>query len=101
MQAPAWLGWWLSSGHAIDLILAVVGLELVGLWLWVRARGLPWSWAELVGPVFAGVFLMLALRNVLVGGNGLVTALWLSLSGPAHLFDLGRRVRRWPRRPQS
>jgi hypothetical protein len=41
---------------------------------------------------------MLALRNVLVGGSALATAGWLALSGPAHLFDLARRVRRWPSR---
>jgi RsiW-degrading membrane proteinase PrsW (M82 family) len=98
MAAPAWLEWWLSSGHAIDLILAVVAVELVVLVFWLKANGKAWSWAELVGPVFAGIFLMLALRNVLVGGSALVTALWLALSGPAHLYDLVRRVRRWPSR---
>ncbi len=96
MAAPQWLEWWLASGHAIDLILGVVTIELVVLVFWLRAKGKAWSWAELIGPVFAGVFLMFALRNVLVGGSALVTAFWLALSGPAHLFDLYRRVKRWP-----
>jgi hypothetical protein len=96
MPAPAWIEWWLSSGHAIDLILAIVALEGVTLALWLRAKGKPWSWAELVGPVIAGIFLMLALRNVLTGGNALQTAFWLGCSGPAHLYDLWRRVQRWP-----
>ncbi|MCU0699905.1 MAG: hypothetical protein MUC96_25645 [Myxococcaceae bacterium] len=96
MSTPAWLEWWLSSGHAIDLILAIVALEGVALAVWLRAKGKRWSWAELVGPVIAGVFLMLALRNVLTGGSALMTAFWLACSGPAHLYDLARRVQRWP-----
>ncbi len=91
-QTPAWLEWWLTSGHAIDLILGSVVLEFVVLAVWLRATAATWSWAEIISPILAGIFLMLALRNVLVGGQAQLTALWLALSGPSHAFDLWRRV---------
>ncbi len=86
------LGRWLATGQPIDLVLLIVALEVVLLALWRRARGAPLSPAELVGPVLAGVFLMLALRVALVGGASELVVLFLAASFPAHLYDLKRRM---------
>ena len=76
-----------ASGHAADLVLAVLAAE--ALWLW-RAKG--WSWAriaELVGPA---VFIVLALRAALVGAGWEWVAVLLACSLPLHLMDLRGRL---------
>jgi hypothetical protein len=86
------LGLWLATGRPIDLVLLIVALEVLLVALWRRSRGTPLSPAELVGPVLAGVLLMLALRVALVGGAPELVVLFLAASFPAHLFDLKRRM---------
>jgi len=82
-----------SSGRAIDLILAVVALETLGLALWRRRtqRGLPL--VDVLGQLSAGVFLLLAVRAALTGAPWPLTAVLLTASLPAHAFDLARRWR--------
>jgi hypothetical protein len=94
MNEPAWLGEWLHSGHAIDFMLAVVALEVGVLALWRRATPRALGWRDLIGPVLAGILLLLALRSVLVGASPAVVMFWLTASFPAHLFDLRLRLAR-------
>ncbi len=89
-----WLAQWLSSGHAIDLILAIVALEVILLRAWLSRQGRRLAPSELVGPVLAGIFLMLALRTALVGGAPELIAGFLLASFPAHLYDLRLRLLR-------
>ncbi len=90
----AWLAQWLSSGHAIDLILVIVAVEVVLVRAWVRQQGRRLALHELIGPVGAGIFLMLALRTALVGGAPELIAGFLLGSLPAHLYDLHLRLAR-------
>jgi len=87
------LAWWFESGHAIDFILAVVALEILGLYAWRRRtrRGLPLR--DVIGQLSAGVFLLLAVRCALVDAGWYWTASFLTLSLPAHALDLARRWR--------
>lgn len=85
-----------SSGLAIDVVLAVVGLEVVALLLWRRYRARGLSALDLLGQVLAGVLLLLALRCALTGADVRWTALLVTASLPAHLYDLARRMRAAP-----
>ena len=89
-----WLAKWLSSGHALDLILAIVAVELVLIQIWFNRQGRRLALTELIGPVGAGIFLMLALRTALVGGAPELIAVFLIASLPAHLYDLRLRFSR-------
>jgi hypothetical protein len=83
-----------SSGHAIDIVLAVVVLEaavLLGLRL-RSGRGL--SLLDLLGQLASGVLLLLAVRCALTGADYRVVGALLAASLPLHLFDLWRRLRR-------
>jgi hypothetical protein len=82
---------WFASGHVVDLVLAVMLLE-VGLLLAYRhrtRRGL--SAAELLSVLVPGVFLLLALRGALVGAGSLLIAGCLVAALVAHLADVARR----------
>lgn len=81
-----------ASGRAIDLVLLVIGLEVVVLFGWKKRSGL--SPLDVVGQLLSGTFLLLALRCALTGADYRLTALFVSASFPAHLFDLMRRARR-------
>ena len=74
-----------SSGHAADLVLAVLALEAV---LLLRAGRPAMDVALLLIP---GTCMMLALRAALVGASWPSIALPLAASFPVHLADLVRR----------
>lgn len=74
------------AGHAVDLALAVLALELAWLVFWRRRAPARASTA-----VLPGVCLLLALRAALTGSGWVWVAVWLALSLPAHLADLARR----------
>ncbi len=75
-----------SSGHAVDLVLAVLTLEVLAFGL-LRRRG----WINALVAALPGGCLLMALRTALTGQSWHGTALWLALSLPAHLADLWRR----------
>lgn len=76
-----------ASGHAADVVLAVLALE--GLWLRL-AKG--WSLARIAGLIGPAVFIVLAVRAALVGAGWEWVALLLALSLPLHLMDLRSRL---------
>ncbi len=80
-----------ETGHIIDVILALVALEAAALVLYRRRTGKGPSVAQVAGLLFAGVFLMLALRAALTGAGWTSVAFWLSASLIAHLADLRQR----------
>ncbi|UAB78007.1 hypothetical protein INR77_14775 [Erythrobacter sp. SCSIO 43205] len=75
-----------ASGHAADLVLAVLALEAV----WLKTRG--WALATIIGLVGPAVFIVLALRAALVGAGWEWVAVLLALSLPLHLMDLRARL---------
>jgi hypothetical protein len=77
-----------SSGHAVDIVLLVLALEVLALSL--RPRG---HLADVLTPVLPGMFLLFALRAALTGAGWIWVCLWITLSLPAHLADLWRRLR--------
>ena len=75
-----------ASGHAIDVVLAVMAAE--GSWLVARARR---SAADVVIALLPGALLLLALRAALTGAGWAWVATCLTLSLPAHVADVRRR----------
>lgn len=75
-----------ASGHAADLVLAVLALEAV----WLKTRG--WGLAKIIGLLGPAVFIVLALRAALVGACWEWVAVLLALSLPLHLLDLRGRM---------
>jgi hypothetical protein len=78
-----------GSGHAIDLVIAVLAAE--GLLLWVvlrRGHLLP------LPTLAAGLGLLIAWRVAHSGAGWFWIALPLSIAGLAHGWDLWQR---WPR----
>lgn len=74
-----------ASGHAVDIVLAVILLEAIVL----VARGRP-----VVGVALAllpGALMLLAVRAALTGAGWPWIALALAASFPVHLLDLRRR----------
>ena len=80
------MAWLFASGHAVDLVLGVMAVELV--WLTTR-RG--WRVSDALLRLGPGVLMMVALRDALVQLDWRWIALPLLLSFPIHLADLARR----------
>jgi hypothetical protein len=80
-----------QSPHVVDLILAVVVVELAILaWIWRRRRrGI--SPLALLPNLLAGVFLLLALRCALTGAPWFWLAGCLAASGIANAADIRQR----------
>jgi hypothetical protein len=80
-----------ATGHAVDLVLAVMLLEFA----WLAWRAAPGQRAaRTVGLVLAlapGALLALALRCALTGAPWPAIALLLAISFPFHIADLRRR----------
>lgn len=75
-----------ASGHAIDLVLTVMAVEVLYLTV-VRRR--PWSGVVLA--FIPGALLLLGTRAALTGMDWWWIALALAASFPPHLLDLRRR----------
>jgi hypothetical protein len=74
-----------ASGHAADVVLAVLGLEAL---LLLRAGRAP---SEVVLLLLPAALMMGGLRAALVGAPWPWIALPLAASFPVHLADLRRR----------
>jgi hypothetical protein len=86
----------LTSGRIVDLILAFMVLEALGLIVLWRRSGHGVRPLPLLANLAAGGTLLLALRSALTGGSPGMLALFLLLSLVAHLADLACR---WSRPP--
>ena len=82
--------WLFASGHAVDIVLAVIAAEAIFL----KWRG--WNWQELALMLLPAVFILLALRNALIGSDWWWIALFLLASLPVHLADIRHRKTRKP-----
>jgi hypothetical protein len=81
----SWINWLFARGHAADVVLAVIAIELA--WLVVR-RG--WSLTDALCRLAPGALMLVALRAALTGQDWRWVALPLLLSFPVHLADLVR-----------
>ncbi len=86
------------SGRIVDLIVGMMAFETIALLAVRRATGRGVQPLDLFGQLLAGAFLLAALRCALRGSDYHWTALFLTASLPAHLFDLCRRGK-WRGRP--
>lgn len=74
-----------ASGHAVDVVLAVLAIEA----LLLKFRGA--AWPEIAGALLPAVLMMIALRAALTGAAWPMIAIPLTLAFPVHLYDLRRR----------
>lgn len=84
---------WLASGRLVDLVLAGMLLEGVGLLLYRRMTGRGIDAADLITNLAAGAALSLALRGALVGPLASVPV-FLVCALIAHVANLRERWRR-------
>ncbi len=80
--------WLFASGHAAEIVLAVIAIEMG--WL-VMAGG--WRVADAALRLAPGALMLLALRAALGGLEWYWIALPLLMSFPVHLADLARHQR--------
>jgi hypothetical protein len=85
---------WFASGRLVDWIVAIVAIEVVVLLIFWRATGRGLSPGDLLPNLFAGAFLLLALRLSLGGAGWQLCCASLAAAGLAHMVDLGFRWRR-------
>lgn len=74
-----------ASGHAADVVLAVLLVEA----LWLKWRG--GLWADILPALAPAAFMVLAVRAALTGMDWPYVALPLAAAFPVHLYDLHRR----------
>jgi hypothetical protein len=74
-----------ASGHAVDIVLAVMMIEAIALIARGRAA------ATVVLAFLPGALILLAVRAALTDAGWPWVALALAASFPAHLADLRRR----------
>ena len=87
------LGEWIESGRLVDAILGLLLLEVAGVVLLRSLLGVGPRLQEVAGTLWAGAFLVLALRFALVDPQPLAIAACLGLAFVGHLVDLGQRFR--------
>lgn len=75
-----------SSGHAADIVLAVLLIE--GILLRLKGAG----WQVLLGLLGPAVLLVLGLRAALVDAPWYLVALPVALAFPLHMLDLKNRA---------
>lgn len=80
------MNWLFASGHAVDVVLVVIALELG--WLIGAARWRPTQAMLRLAP---GALILIALRGALTGADWRWIALPLLASFPVHVADLMRR----------
>ncbi|WP_424360943.1 hypothetical protein [Methylocystis parvus] len=81
----------IAQPHFVDAILALVALEAAGILALRAFRGAGPEPVAFLCNLFAGAFLLLALRHALAGGSVYAIALSLAFALAAHLADLALR----------
>lgn len=81
--------WLFASGHAVDIVVAVIALE----WMWLTFRG-GWRALDALLRLAPGALMLAGLRAALTGQAWYWIALPLLLSFPVHLADLARHAGR-------
>jgi hypothetical protein len=84
---------WFANGRLVDLILVLTVIEAACLVLYWRSRGRGIAPFDLLPNLFAGAFLLLALRLALGGASWELSCGCLAAAGMSHIIDIGRRWR--------
>ena len=79
------MNWLFASGHAVDIVLAVLAIEYIVLVTVARWRPL-----DALLRLIPGALMLVALRSALTGEAWRWIALPLLLSFPVHAADLAR-----------
>lgn len=79
-----------ASGHAVDIVLAVIVAEF--FWL---TFAMKWRALDAALRLAPGAMMLLALRAALSGAEWPLVALPLLLSFPLHLADVKRSARHY------
>jgi hypothetical protein len=83
------LGQFVASGWAVTIALVVMSLPRAVI-AWLR-RATPGAAQGLVSAAAPGAALMLALQAAVTGAGPIWVLIWLSVSYPLHLIDIGLR----------
>ena len=75
-----------ASGHAADIVLAVLAAEAI----WLALRG--WRPGEIAGLLGPAALIVLGLRAALVGAEWYWISLPVALAFPLHAIDLRTRL---------
>ena len=81
------------SGRLVDFILVLVVVEAGLIAAYWRFTGKGIRALDLLPNLFAGAFLVLALRMVLTGQDWTWSCACLAVAGLAHVVDIARRWR--------
>ncbi|MEM6511479.1 MAG: hypothetical protein AAF660_00595 [Pseudomonadota bacterium] len=81
----------ITGGRIVDIVLVVMGIELVVSAIIARRRGIPLDIPGLAFNIGAGASLALALRASLTGDGWQWIAVWLISSLVFHVLDISRR----------
>jgi uncharacterized membrane protein len=81
-----------TSGRIVDVVLAVIALEVVAVAIHRRVTGRGIAVADLLANLASGICLLVALRAALTGQSWVWVAAALSASLVGHLLDLSRRL---------
>jgi hypothetical protein len=87
--------WIFASGRIVDLIVAVMCVEIGVLYLYRAMSGRGLGLADAAMMLLPGLALLLALRATLVGSPVSQVAFWLFVALVAHLADLWHRQKRY------
>lgn len=87
---------YIGDPRFIDAILVLVALEALGVLTWRALRGSGPAPIGFLCNLFAGAFLLLALRHALAGASSIAVASSLAFALVAHLADLALRWRAAP-----
>jgi hypothetical protein len=82
-----------ANARIIDIILVITACEAVAISIYYRVTGRGLSATDLLPTLFAGFFLVVALRLVLSGAWPGWIAVSLTVALVAHIADLSRRWR--------
>ena len=82
-----------TNGRIVDLILAMMALEALGLLVYRHRTGRGIAPAGLLINLLSGACLLMALRCALLTYPWHWTATWLAAALIAHLADLSQRWR--------
>lgn len=77
-----------ASGHAVDIVLAVLAIEAI--WLYRR----NWALRDIITTLGPAVLILLGTRAALTGASWIWVSLPLAASFPLHLADLARQTKK-------
>jgi hypothetical protein len=81
----------LMTGGLIDAIIVLVAIEAIAIFVWRLKTGNGPALSSLACNLLAGAFLLLALRNALVGASEVWIAACLLAAFVSHILDLRGR----------